>query len=173
MGWLKKILNAIALFEEKMKLYEALAMKNSLRSQLTQLISIRNRSLEYPEDEQPEFDFDSLTSQIKEVVRKISALKVEIARANTNTILSNGKPLFENIIELANLRSVVDRIRDMMQVERRSFLGSERRSKGARRCDNKRTLRILLSMLQNYQRRKDALDSLVQQANHTIELPPI
>lgn len=63
-----------------MKLYEALAMKNSLEAQLKQLISIRNRSQEYPEDEQPEFDFDVLTSQIKDTVRKLSKLKVERAR---------------------------------------------------------------------------------------------
>ncbi|MHB8565749.1 MAG: DIP1984 family protein [Nitrososphaerales archaeon] len=112
-----------------MKLYEALSMRKSLELQLTQLISIRDHSLEYPEEEIPEFDFNSLPTQIKEVVTKLSKLKVEIARANMDTALSNGQTLFESIIELANLRSPVAQLKDMMQVERRGLFGNERRSK--------------------------------------------
>jgi hypothetical protein len=65
-----------------MKLYEALAMKKSLQTQLVQLIGLRNRNLEYPEDEKPEFDFDSLTAKIKEIVIKLTKIKVAIAKEN-------------------------------------------------------------------------------------------
>lgn len=147
-------------------------MKSSLQAQLIQLISLRNRSLEYPEDEKPEFDFDLLTVQIKELVRKLSKLKAEIARANMNTNLPNRGTLFENIIELANLRSTVSQIKDMMQIERRGLFSIERRSKKEDvKMLKQKDAPTLLSMLQDYQRRKDALDSLVQQANQSVEIP--
>ena len=148
-------------------------MKSSLQSQLTELISIRNRTIEYPEDEKPEFQFDSLTAQIDEIVRKISKLKIEIARANMNTNLSNGKTLFENIIELADLRSSVSQVKDMLRVERRGLFGSDRRSKEDIKMLKQKDAQSLLSMLQEYQRRKDSLDSLIQHANHSVDIPDL
>ena len=155
-----------------MKLYEALAMKTTLQSQLTQLISLRNRSQEYPEDEEPEFNFDTLTIEIKDVVRKLSKLKLEIARANMNTMLSNGKTLFESITELQNLRSTLAQLKDLMHIEGRFLWGSERRTKKEDvRMRKQKDAQSLLTMLQEYQQRKNALDSLIQQANHGIEIP--
>jgi hypothetical protein len=158
-----------------MKLYEALAMKTSLQAQLTQLISLRNRSQEYPEDEQPEFNFDSLTNEIKDTVRRLSKLKVEIARANMNTTLTNGKTLFENIIELQNLRSTIDQVKNLIHVEgvgRFSSWGIERRSrKEDVKMLKQKDSQTLLEMLHNYQQRKNALDSLIQQTNHIVEVP--
>lgn len=55
-----------------MKLFEALALKKALQNQLTQLISIRNSTFEYPEDEKPEFNFQELTSRIKEKVNEMN-----------------------------------------------------------------------------------------------------
>ncbi len=154
-----------------MKLYEALSTRKSLESQLTRLISIRNRTIEYPEDEKPEFDFDSVTAEIKDLVAKLSRLKVEIARANMNTTLTNGKTLFENIIELSNLRSTVDQIKEMMQVERRGVFDRERRKKEEVKMLKQKDAQSLLSMLGEYQRRKDSLDSLIQQANQSVDIP--
>jgi hypothetical protein len=153
-----------------MKLYEALATKKSLQSQLVQLIGLRNRNLEYAEDEKPEFDFDSLTIRIKEVVIKLTNIKVGIAKANMNTNLSNGKTLFENIIELSNLRSTVDQLKDMVHTERRGFLDRERRSKEDVKTLKQKDALTLLSMLEDYQGRKNALDALIQQANQSVEI---
>ena len=154
-----------------MKLYEALATRKSLETQLTQLISIRSRSLEYPEDEQPEFDFDSLTVQIKDIVRKLSKIKVEIARVNLNTQLSNGLTLTENIIELGNLRSTITQLKDMLRTERRGgLLSIERRSKEDVKMARQKDQQTLLSMLHEYSNRRDALDSLIQQANTSIDV---
>ncbi len=155
---------------EVMKLYEALALKKSLQSQLVQLIGLRNRNLEYPEDEKPEFDFDSLTVKIKEVVNKLTKIKVGIAKANMNATLPNGKTLFENIVELANLRSTVDQLKDMMHIERRGFFDRERRSKEDVKMLKQKDTLTLLSMLEDYQSRKNGLDALIQQANQSVEL---
>ena len=146
-------------------------MKSSLQSQLTQLISLRNRNQEYPEDEKPEFDFDTLTTQIKELVRKLSKLKVEIAKANISTTLPNGKTLFESIIELQDLRSTLSQIKDLIHIEGRFLWGSERRSKKEDvKMRKQKDPQTLLSMLQDYQQRKNALDSLIQQANQSVEI---
>jgi hypothetical protein len=145
-----------------MKLYEALSMKKSLQSQLVQLIGLRNRNLEYPEDEKPEFDFDSLTVKIKEVVNKLTMIKVGIAKANMNSTLSNGKTLFENIVELANLRSTVDQIKDMVHTERKGFFDRERRSKEDVKILKQKDALTLLSMLEDYLGRKNGLNALIQ-----------
>jgi hypothetical protein len=157
-----------------MRLYEALALKTSLQSQLTQLISLRNRSQEYPEDEQPEFEFDQLTAEIKTFVRRLSKLKVEIARANIDTTLSNGKTLFESIIELQDLRSTVNQIKDLMHIEGRfSWAGDKRTKKEDVKMRKQKDPKALLTMLNQYQQRKNTLDSLIQQANHRIEIPEL
>jgi hypothetical protein len=70
--------------EKLLKLFEALALKKVLQNQLTQLISIRNSTFEYPEDEKPEFDFQELTSRIKEKVNEITGLKLAVMNANMN-----------------------------------------------------------------------------------------
>ena len=155
-----------------MKLYEALAMKASLQAQLIQLISIRNRTQEYPEDEQPEFNFDQLTSEIKSVVKKLSKLKVEIARANMDTTLSNGKTLFASIIELQDLRSTVNQIKGLMHIEGRFGWGIDKRTKKEDvKMRKQKDPQALLGMLSQYQQRKNALDYLIQGANHRIEIP--
>jgi len=66
-----------------MKLFEALSLKKALQSQLTQLISLRNNTFEYPADERPEFNFDELTKRIKEKVKEITSLKLAIMRATS------------------------------------------------------------------------------------------
>jgi hypothetical protein len=155
-----------------MKLYEALVMKTSLQAQLKQLISLRNRTQEYPEDEQPEFNFDALTTEIKSVVGKLSKLKVEIARANMDTTLANGRTLFESIIELQNLRSTVDQIENLIHLEGRFLWGSERRTKKEDvKMRRQKDPQTLLAMLNEYRVRKNTVDSLIQEANYRIEIP--
>jgi uncharacterized membrane protein len=89
----------------QLKLFEALSLRKALQAQLTQLISLRNNTFEYPEDEQPEFKFDELTNRIKEKANEITALKLAIMKANVNAKLANGLTLSEGIIELANARA--------------------------------------------------------------------
>jgi hypothetical protein len=64
-----------------MKVFEALALKKSVQNQLAQLISLRNSTFEYPEDEKPDFDFEELTKRIKEKVNEVTGLKLAIMKA--------------------------------------------------------------------------------------------
>jgi hypothetical protein len=78
-----------------MRLFEALALKKALQNQLTQLISLRNSTFEYPEDEKSGFDFEELTKRIKEKVNEVTGLKLAVMRANMNSKLPNGLTLYE------------------------------------------------------------------------------
>jgi hypothetical protein len=80
-----------------MRLFEALALKKALQNQLTQLISLRNSTFQYPEDEKPGFGFEELTKRIKEKVNEVTGLKLAVMRANMTSKLPNGLTLYEGI----------------------------------------------------------------------------
>ena len=158
-----------------MKLFEALSLKKTLHAQLTQLISLRNETFEYPVDEGPEFNFDELTTRIKQKVNDITALKLAIMKANVSTKLANGLTLSEGIIELANARAAVDQLQDLMQVGKRGFLLSERRRSTTEiRMVKQAKPESILSMIDTYDQRRRELDAMIQEANHTTEIkwPP-
>jgi hypothetical protein len=154
-----------------MKLFEALALKKALQSQLAQLISIRNSTFEYPEDEKPDFDFQELTSRIKEKVNEITGLKLAVMRANMNSNLPNGYTLNEAIIELANIRSAIDQLQDLLQIGKSRFLFSERR----RSTTEIKTIKQaapdrILKMIEEYDTKRRLFDAFIQEANHTTEI---
>jgi len=158
-----------------MKLFEALSLKKTLQAQLTQLISLRNDTFEYPVDEGPEFNFDELTIRIKQKVNDITALKLAIMKANVSTNLANGLTLSEGIIELANARGAVDQLQDLLQVGKRGFLLSERRRSTTEiRMVKQAKPESILSMIDTYDQRRRELDAMIQEANHTTEIkwPP-
>jgi hypothetical protein len=159
----------------QLKLFEALSLRKTLQAQLTQLISLRNNTFEYPEDEQPEFKFDELTNRIKEKVNEITALKLAIMKANVNAKLANGLTLSEGIIELANARAALDQLQDLIQVGRRGlFLSERRRSTTEIRMVKQAKPESILSMIEMYDRRRRELDAMIQEANYSIEIkwPP-
>jgi len=154
-----------------MKLFEALALKKALQNQLTQLISIRNSTFEYPEDEKPEFDFQELTSRIKEKVNEITRLKLAVTKANMNSNLPNGYTLNQAIIELANIRSTIDQLQDLLQIGKSRFLFSERR----RNTTEIKTIKQaapdkILKMIEEYDTKRRLFDAIIQEANHTTEI---
>jgi hypothetical protein len=158
-----------------MKLFEALALKKALQNQLAQLISLRNSTFEYSEDEKPEFDFQELTSRIKEKVKEITGLKLAVMRANMNSNLPNGYTLYEAIIELANIRSAIDQLQDLLQIGRRGFLLSERRrSTSEIKTIKQAAPEKILKMIEEYDTKRRLLDAMIQEANHTTEInwPP-
>lgn len=160
---------------KSMKLFEALALKKALQNQLAQLISLRNSTFEYSEDEKPEFDFQELTSRIKEKVKEITGLKLAVMRANMNSNLPNGYTLYEAIIELANIRSAIDQLQDLLQIGRRGFLLSERRrSTSEIKTIKQAAPEKILKMIEEYDTKRRLLDAMIQEANHTTEInwPP-
>jgi len=154
-----------------MKLFEALALKKSLQNQLTQLISIRNSTFEYPEDEKPEFDFQELTSRIKEKVNEITGLKLALMTANMNSNPPNGYTLNEAIIELANIRSAIDQLQDLLQIGKSRFLFSERRRNTTEIKTIKQTAPDkILKMIEEYDTKRRLFDAIIQEAKHTTEI---
>jgi hypothetical protein len=156
---------------KSMKLFEALALRKALQNQLAQLISLRNSTFEYPEDEKPEFDFQELTSRIKEKVKEITGLKLAVMRANMNSNLPNGYTLYDSIIELANIRSAIDQLQDLLQIGRRGFLLSERRrSTSEIKTIKQAAPERILKMIDEYDTKRRLLDAMIQEANHTTEI---
>lgn len=154
-----------------MKLFEALALRKALQNQLAQLISIRNSTFEYPEDEKPEFDFQELSKRIKEKVNEVTGLKLAVMRANMNSKLPNGYTLYEAIIELANIRSAIDQLQDLLQIGRRGFLVSERRrSTSEIKTIKQAAPERVLKMIEEYDTKRRLLDAMIQEANHTTEI---
>ena len=158
-----------------MRLFEALALRKALQNQLGQLISLRNSTFEYPEDEKPEFDFDELTKRIKEKVNDATRLKLAIMDANMSSKLSNGLTLYEGIIELANTRSAIDQLQDLIQIGRKGlFLSDRRRNTTEIRTLKQASPESILTLIEHYDTKRRGLDAMIQEVNHTVEIawPP-
>lgn len=158
-----------------MRLFEALALRRALQNQLAQLVSLRNITFEYPEDEKPEFDFEELTKRIREKVNEVTGLKLAIMRANTSNKLPNGLTLYEGIIELANIRSAIDQLHDLIQIGKRGFFLSDRRRTTTEiRSIKQASPNRVLEMIEHYDGRRRVLDAMIQEANHAVEIawPP-
>jgi len=154
-----------------MKMFEALALRKALQSQLAQLISLRNSTFEYPEDEKPEFDFEELTKRIKEKVNEVTGLKLAIMRANTGSKLPNGLTLYEGIIELANIRSAIDQLQGLIQIGRRGlFVSDRRRTTTEIRMIKQASPERILKMIEHYDAKRRILDAMIQEANHAVEI---
>ena len=88
-----------------------------------------------------------------------------------NSKLPNGVTLYEAIIELANIRSAVDQLQDLIQVGKRGlFLSDRRRSTTEIRTVKQAAAGEILKMIDNYDTKRRLLDATIQEANHTIEI---
>jgi hypothetical protein len=155
----------------RMKLFEALALRKALQNQLAQLVSLRNSTFEYPEDEKPAFDFEELTKRIKEKVNDVTSLKLAIMGANMSSKLPNGLTLYEGIIELANTRSAIDQLQDLIQIGKRGFfLGDRRRSTTEIRMIKQASPESILKMIEHYDTKRRVLDAMIQEPNHSVEI---
>ena len=154
-----------------MRLFEALALRKALQNQLAQLVSLRNSTFEYPEDEKPGFDFEELTKRIKEKANEVTRLKLAIMNANMNSKLPNGLTLYEGIIELANIRSAIDQLQDLIQIGRRGlFAIDRRRSTTEIRTIKQASPESILTLIEHYDTKRRIIDAMIQEANHTIEI---
>ena len=152
-------------------MFEALALRKALQNQLAQLVSLRNSTFEYPEDEKPAFDFEELTKRIKEKVNDVTSLKLAIMGANMSSKLPNGLTLYEGIIELANTRSAIDQLQDLIQIGKRGFfLGDRRRSTTEIRMIKQASPESILKMIEHYDTKRRVLDAMIQEPNHSVEI---
>lgn len=155
-----------------MKLFEALALRKALQSDLGQLISIRSSTFTHTVDEEPEFLFEDLTKQIKSKVNEITKLKLAIMEMNLTYILPNKMSLYEAIIELANIRSAIEQLQSLLQVGRgalaeyayRRTISTELKMVKQEKPEN------LLRLIQTFEGKRRMLDSLIQEANHNAEI---
>jgi hypothetical protein len=149
-----------------------LALRKSLEQKIVDLVELRNDTFQYPADEMPEFRFVDLTDQIKATVNDLGRLKVAITRANLDTKLPNGFSLYENILELGGVRAAIGQLKQLLKVGERYSYGRTRRTnvqeiKVAQQVPSEN----ILTMVAKYEERRRIIDSMIQEANHTVEVP--
>jgi hypothetical protein len=92
-------------------------------------------------------------------------------KANMNHELPNGLTLYEGIIELANVRSAIDQLKELGQVGRHGLYMSERRRSMS---DIKMLKQVqsseILDLIDRYDARRRVLDAHIQDLNHSIEI---
>lgn len=112
-----------------------------------------------------------MTKRIKEKVNEVTRLKLAIMKANMNSKLPNGLTLYEGIIELANIRSAIDQLQDLIQVGRRGLFASDRRRSTTEiRTIKQASPENILTMIEHYDTKRRVLDAMIQEANHTIDI---
>jgi hypothetical protein len=95
--------------------------------------------------------------------------------ANMSSKLPNGLTLYEGIIELANTRSAIDQLQDLIQIGRKGlFLSDRRRSTTEIRTLKQASPESILTLIEHYDTKRRILDAMIQEANHTVEIgwPP-
>jgi hypothetical protein len=104
-------------------------------------------------------------------VNEITRLKLAVTKANMNSNLPNGYTLNEAIIELANIRSAIDQLQDLLQIGKGRFLFSERRRNTTEIKTIKQTAPDkILKMIEEYDTKRRLFDAIIQEANHTTEI---
>jgi hypothetical protein len=78
-------------------------------------------------------------------------------------------------IELANTRSAIDQLQDLIQIGRRGLFASDRRRSTTEiRTIKQASPESILKMIEHYDTKRRILDSMIQEANHTVDIawPP-
>ena len=157
-----------------MKIYEALAEVKTLTTTAEELSKFRESSLAYDADTEPDFKFDQLSEQIDKTMERIADLKISIQLANLENKVTAGDKevtLARAILELSAIRSKLSSLGSMVEVNRRGSLFShERRTKDEVPQRAQKSKAELVEMQLLYRRRRDLLDSVIQEANHKIEI---
>ena len=157
-----------------MKIYEALAEVKTLKTTADELSKFRESSLAYDADSQPDFKFDQLSEQIDKTMERIADLKIAIQFANLETKVTAGDKemtLARAILELGAIRLKLSSLSSMAEENRRGRLfANERRSKDEVPQRTQKSKADLLEMQLLYRKRRDLLDSVIQEANHKIEI---
>ena len=157
-----------------MRIYEALAEAKTLKTTADELSKFRESSLAYDADTEPDFKFDQLSEQIDKTMERIADLKIAIQLANLENKVTAGDKemtLARAILELSAIRSKLSSLSSMVEVNRRGGLfAHERRSKDEVSQRTQKSRAELLEMQLLFRKRRDLLDSVIQEANHKIEI---
>jgi hypothetical protein len=79
------------------------------------------------------------------------------------------------IIELANTRSAIDQLQDLIQIGRRGLFASDRRRSTTEiRTIKQASPESILKMIEHYDTKRRILDAMIQEANHAVDMawPP-
>ncbi|MDE1854278.1 MAG: hypothetical protein KGI38_11115 [Thaumarchaeota archaeon] len=159
-----------------MNIYEGLAEVKTLRARLDELAQFRRASNVYETGSTPDFRFDDLTDQIEKIFARITELKLAILVANQANDVKVGNEemqLARAILELSNVRTRLGYVTEMVKPGRGGFglLERERRLSNEVPEIAQKSKADLLKAKEQYEKRKNALDSAIQEANNKVALP--
>jgi hypothetical protein len=158
-----------------MKIYEALAEIKTLEADVEQLSKFQESSLLYDVDSEPDFKYDELSAQIDTTLRRKTELKIAVQSANLSNKVRVGEvdvTLAKAILDLSNIRAKLANVSSTLSVDggRRGLFAGERRSKEDMPQKRQKSKAELLEIQTNYRKERNALDAVIQEANHKIEI---
>jgi hypothetical protein len=155
-----------------MKIYEALAEVKTLKARLIQVSKFRESTLIHDADSEPDFKYEELSREIDRTLQRETDLKLAIQAANLASIVRVGEEemsLARAILELSNIRTKLTYLSGMLSFEKKSDLfGWRRRTKDEIPQKWQKSPAELLQLQATYEKRRNLLDSAMQEANHKV-----
>lgn len=88
-----------------MKLAEALLIRSDMQNKLAQLKGRIRKNVKVQEGDTPAEDPEKLLLEASQIITELNQLVAKIHRTNASTVLANGKPLLELLVERDSLNS--------------------------------------------------------------------
>ena len=153
-----------------MKIGKALSEKKAAQNALSRLMILREKTMFYEEEKEPELIFSDLENMIDEKTRLIKDLKMRIIYTNCNHKLENGMLLQEAIINIGDLRAELKAYNSLLEKEPggRSYFGSSRDTD--REYRSQISKREIMDKIEEMEIEKNKLDSLIAQANNAVDI---
>lgn len=151
-----------------MKLFEALAQRKALQTEIAELTNLRQETFQHADDEFPELNYADTTSKIGQLVEELRKLKLRIITANLKTKLPNNALLAEAIIAVADIRAEIQNLRDLSRRDR--IYGHTRQARTDIKMVPQATRTQVLDQIRILDTERVQLDKLIAEANQSVEV---
>lgn len=151
-----------------MKLFEALAQRKALQTELAELITLRQETFQHAEDEEPELNYTETSRKISAIIDDLRSLKLRIIKSNLGTELPNGMSLAEGVIAVADVRNEITNLRQLSQRDR--LFGHSRTAKTDLKMVPQASRIKVLDEIRTLNEGKVQLDKWIAEANQSVEV---
>ncbi len=152
-----------------MKLFEALAKRKTLQTEIAELTNLRQETFQHADDEFPELNYGATTKNLGKLVSELRNLKLRIMNANIATKLPNGTSLAEAIIAVADIRAEIQNLRELTRRER-GLYGRTRQARTDLKMVPQATRVQVLDQIRILDTERVQLDKFIAEANQSVEV---
>jgi len=153
-----------------MNLSTALNEKKAAQNALARLISIREKILFFDKKKKPEIKFHEIEQKINEKIEAIDDFKIRITYTNCHTKLETGINLLDAIIKLGNIRSELKCYSELLDQDKEDELVYFSGRSQVQEFEAQVEKQYLIDKIEELEKQKYELDSLIAQANNSTEL---